>query len=93
MLKEILSDPVSGTSLRRSSAMLVMISLVALLASRDQIGIFARLCAFNAFVNLGLAAFFREPAFGAKLNRWDEVLAFAALFLGARAVAALSTVP
>jgi hypothetical protein len=81
-VREILSDPLSNLTLRRAAALLVAILLFALLASENRADTFARLCALNAFISMAFALLLREPALGAKLNRWDEALVFGALWIG-----------
>ena len=73
--------------MRRFAALLLAIALLALLTSKENfIGTFAGLCGLNVVISIGGALLYREPALKAKLNRWDEALAFACISLGAAAL-------
>jgi hypothetical protein len=86
VLREMLLDPASGITLRRTGALLAVISFITILESEHRSGTFTRLCALNALISMGFAVLLREPPLGAKLNRWDEALVFAVLWLGTGAL-------
>jgi hypothetical protein len=87
MIERLLSDPVSGLTIRRFAAVLGLIALMSIFGTHHHAALFAKLTAFNALLDVMIAVSLRESPAGEHLTRWDEALACLMLFFAARAFA------